>query len=77
MTTCLGKSCIFGLLCVSFVNVYQILCVFFFPFGYWGWDVGCDYILIPDHCLFIYFRYNRYVAKGSVLDCSQPPEEDL
>ena len=65
MTSCLGKSCIFGLLCVSFVNVYQILCVFFFPFGYLGWDVGCDYIFIPDHYLFIYFSYNRYVAKGS------------
>ena len=27
MTTCLGKSCLFGLLCVSFVGVCQILCV--------------------------------------------------
>ena len=27
MTTCLGKSCILGLLCVSFVNVYQFVCV--------------------------------------------------
>ena len=31
MTTCVGKSCSFGLLCVSFVNFYQILCVSF-PF---------------------------------------------
>ena len=28
MTTCLGKSCSFGLLCVSFVNFYQFGCVF-------------------------------------------------
>ena len=25
MSTCLGKSCSFGLLCVSFVNVYQFV----------------------------------------------------
>ena len=38
----LGKSCLFGFLCVSFVNVYQFLCVsLYFPFGY-GWDVGFD-----------------------------------
>ena len=32
MITCLGKSCIFALLCVFFVTVYQILCKSFFPF---------------------------------------------
>ena len=32
-----------GLLCVFFVNVYQFLCVSF-PFWFWGWDVGFDYI---------------------------------
>ena len=33
MTTCLGKSCSFDLLCVSFVNVYHLyLCLF--PFGF-------------------------------------------
>ena len=31
MTTCLGKSCSFDLLCVSFVNVYECLYVYFFP----------------------------------------------
>ena len=53
MTTCSGKSCSFGLLCVSFVNVYQILCASFFPFGTEGgmWDV---IVLVPDHCLSIY-----------------------
>ena len=28
MTICLGKSCSFGLHCVSFVNVNQFVCVF-------------------------------------------------
>ena len=30
--TCLGKSCSFGLLCVSFVKVYLSVCSF--PFGF-------------------------------------------
>ena len=54
MITCLGKSCSFGLLCVSFVNVYQFLCVCLsFPFGFEGgvWDL---IVLIPDHCRSIY-----------------------
>ena len=34
MTTCLGKICLFGLLCVSFVNVYQLMCVPSFPLGF-------------------------------------------
>ena len=29
MTICLGKSWSFDLLCVSFVNVYQFVCVCF------------------------------------------------
>ena len=53
MTTCLGLSRSFGSLCVSFVC--QIVCVCpSFPFGIEG--RLCDVIvLIPDHCLFIYF----------------------
>ena len=39
---------------VFFVGVGQILCVSFFPFWYWGWDVECDCILSPDRCLSIY-----------------------
>ena len=56
MATCLGKSCSFDLLCMSFVNVYQSVCPSF-PFGFEGgmWDV-----LIPDHCLSIYFLYKLY-----------------
>ena len=49
MTTCLGKSCSFGLLCVSFVGICQNLCPSF-PFGIEGrmWVVS---VLISDHCL--------------------------
>ena len=46
MNTCLGKSCSFGLLCVSFVGVCQILCVLLSLFCVEGrmWDV---IVLIP------------------------------
>ena len=55
MTTCLGKSCSFGLLCVHFVNVYEFVCAVFFPFEFEGgmWDL---IVLIPDHYFSIYFR---------------------
>ena len=39
MTISLRNSCSFGLLCVSFVNVYQCACVrvcVCFPFGFAG-----------------------------------------
>ena len=53
MTTCLGKSCSFGLLCKSFVNILS-LCVNPFHFGFDGgmWDL---IVFVPDHCLSIYF----------------------
>ena len=54
MNTCLGKNCSFGLLCVSFVGVCQILCVSFFPFGIEG-RIWVVIVLIPDDCLSIYF----------------------
>ena len=55
---CLGKSCSFGLLYMSFLNVYQMLCVSHFPFGIecGMWDV---IVLIPDHCISIYFDSNE------------------
>ena len=54
MTTCLGKSCSFGLLCVSFVNVYQSVCYFLFGFIGGMWNL---IVITPDHCLSIYFTY--------------------
>ena len=50
MATCLGKCCSFGVLCVSFVNFYQIVCVSFLEGGMW--DV---IVLIPDHSLSVNF----------------------
>ena len=57
MTTCLGKNCSFGLLCVTFVNVCPS-----FPFGFEGgvWDLN---VSIPDHCLSIYFSYELLPGK--------------
>ena len=53
MTTCLGKSCSFGLPRVPFVNCCQYVfsC---FPFGFEGrmWDL---IVSVPDHCLSFYF----------------------
>ena len=53
MTTCLGKSCSFGLPYVSFVNVYH-----FFPFGFEGEIRDLNIliylrILFPDHYIFL------------------------
>ena len=54
MPTCLGKSCSFGLLCVSFVKFIKFSVCPSFPFGIEGGV--CDVIiLIPDHSLSIYF----------------------
>ena len=51
MTTCLGKSCSFGLPRVPFVNCCQFMYLLsYFPFGFEGrmWDL---IVLVPDHCL--------------------------
>ena len=57
MTICLGKSCSFGLMCVSFVKVY-LFCVWPFSVLDLMWNL---IVLIPDHCLFIYFERENYV----------------
>ena len=51
MTTCLGKSCSFGLPRVPFVNCCKFS---YFPFGFEGriWDL---IVSVPDHCLPSYF----------------------
>ena len=62
MTPCLGQSCSFGLLCVSFVGVCQIFVrVLLSLLVLVGWGVGGGrmwdvIVLIPDHCLSIYFH---------------------
>ena len=53
MTTCLGNSCSFGLLCQFFDNVYQFVCVLL---SLLVLRVGCGFIiLVPDHCPSLYF----------------------
>ena len=72
MTTCLGKSCSFGLLRVSFVGVCQILCVCpSFPFDIegWMWDV---IVLIADHCLSICFDEMKRTLKRVVYPSIHP-----
>ena len=74
MTTCIKKSCSFGLLCVSFVYVYQFCVCHLFPFGFEDgmWDL---IVLIPDHCLSIYILNNcKAYIDGSIIyseDCDQ------
>ena len=58
MTTCLGKSCSFGLPRVLFVNCRQFMYLVFFPFGFEGrmWDL---IVSVPDHCLSFYLTLSR------------------
>ena len=53
MTTCLGKSCSFGLPRVPFVNCCQITCMYYFTFGFESrmWDL---IVPVPDHCFSFY-----------------------
>ena len=53
MTTCLEKSCSFGFLYVSFVNVYQFVCVLL-SFEGGMWDL---IVLVPDLCLSFLLYY--------------------
>ena len=54
MTNCLGKNYSFGLLCVSFVKIYQF-CVFSsFPCSFEVKYVDLI-VLFPGHCLSIFF----------------------
>ena len=50
----LGKSCPLGFLLVMFLfSAVSIICVPF-PFGVYG-RMSNLIVLVPDHCLFIYF----------------------
>ena len=51
MTTSVGKSCSFGLLCGLSRTFITFCGCLSFPFS-WGWDLIA---LIPDQCLPIYF----------------------
>ena len=56
MTTCLGKSCSFGLPRVPFVNCCQFIIFSYSPFGFEGriWDL---IVSVPNHCLSFYFKF--------------------
>ena len=54
MFTSLGKSS-FGLLCVSFVNANQFLCVFL--------SLSVLRVLVPDLCLSFYFMTDPFLVK--------------
>ena len=60
MTTCMGKNCSTDLLCVSFVNVYQFVCVLLSLLVLRA-DVAFDCIN-PDHCISVYFTEQIKVA---------------
>ena len=69
MTTGLGKSYSFGLLCAFLVKVYQFVCVCFFSFGFE--DVMWDLIVfIPDHCL-SYLLFRNSVGSHMVRLCNK------
>ena len=55
MTTCLGKSCSFGLPTGAFRKQLSVYVFSYFPFGFEGrmWDL---IVSVPDHCLSFYFR---------------------
>ena len=63
MITYLSKSCSFGLICMSFVNVYQFVFVRFFSFFWGGCGAGLGegiwYLIVsvPDHWLSISFEF--------------------
>ena len=57
MATCLGKCYSFGLQCVSFRERLSVCVCSSFSFSFEGgmWDL---IVVIPDHCLSIYFTKN-------------------
>ena len=66
MTTCLGKSCSFGLQRVPFVNccqfMYLVVSLFWFKGKMWDMIVS-----VPDHCLSFYFATNDQIGKMLLL----------
>ena len=69
MTTCLGKSCSFGLLRAfrKLLSIYVLSC---FPFGFEGrmWYL---FVLVPDHCLSFTFHSSCVqTVKALARDCA-------
>ena len=55
MTTCLGKSCSFGLPRVPFVNCCQFM---YLVISLLVLRAGCRIVSVPDHCLSFLFIIN-------------------
>ena len=72
MTTCLGKSCSFGLPRVPFVNCCQFM---YLVISRLVLRTGCGIVSVPDHCLSFYFP-KLSVANGKKWP-NRPPEPDL
>ena len=68
MTTCLGKSCSFGLSCVSFVNVYQFLCA---SFSFGMKDLVLKFLIIAHFLIMRYLRVRPRLLRMRL--CSHSP----
>ena len=68
MTTCLGKSCSFGLPRMPIVNCCQFMFLSYFP-GFEGrmWDL---IVSVADHCLSFYFPNLRFFPGLSRQPCA-------
>ena len=67
MTICLGKSCLFGLPCMSIVTVSHQFAPF--PFGFDGEDMG--FLIIAYFFFYFYFDKILVQVKGSEEKSSQ------
>ena len=77
MTTCLGKSCSFGLPRVPFVNCCQFMYLVVSPFGLEGrmWDMIAS---VPDHCLSFYLgNMLGFLDAGLRVSDLPPPGQSL
>ena len=67
MTTCLGKSCSFGLPRVPFVNccqfMYFVISLLVLSAGLWDLIV-----LVPDHCLSFYLELQPFIPNANRLN---------
>ena len=65
MTTCLGKSCEFGLPRNAFRKLLSIYVFNDFPFRFEG-RMSDLIISVPDHCLSFYFGSTSFCSCGFV-----------
>ena len=68
MTTCLGKSCSFGLPRVPFVNRLQFM---YLVISLSVLRAGCGHLIVsvPDHCLSFYFSTSDIFLELIAITC--------